>query len=88
MKERLPTYGGQAVIEGVLMRGTRYIAMAMRAPDKTIHLYEEELGGIYKKGWMTMPFLRGITGLWDALILRNPLSNDLCQYPNRRRRKN
>ncbi len=69
MKERLPTYGGQAVIEGVLMRGTRYIAMAMRAPDKTIHLYEEELGGIYKKGWMKMPFLRGITGLWDALIL-------------------
>ncbi len=51
------------------MRGTRHIAMAMRAPDKSIQLYQEELGGIYKKGWMTMPFLRGLTGLWDALIL-------------------
>jgi len=69
MKERLPTYGGQAVIEGVLMRGTRHVAMAMRAPDNSIKLYEEELGGIYKKGWMKLPFLRGLVGLWDGLIL-------------------
>ncbi|MBA4420874.1 MAG: DUF1385 domain-containing protein [Anaerolinea sp.] len=69
MKERLPTYGGQAVIEGVLMRGTRHIAMAMRTPDGSIKLYQEVLGGIYKKSWMKLPFLRGLIGLWDALIL-------------------
>ncbi len=69
MKERLPTYGGQAVIEGVVMRGTRHIAMAMRAPDGSIQLYQEELGGIFKNGWMKLPFLRGLAGLWDALII-------------------
>lgn len=69
MRERLPTYGGQAVIEGVVMRGTRHIAMAMRAPDGSIQLYQEELGGIFKNRWMKLPFLRGLTGLWDALII-------------------
>ena len=69
MKERLPTYGGQAVIEGVVMRGTRHIAMAMRAPDGSIKPYQEELGGIFKKNWMKLPFLRGLIGLWDALII-------------------
>ena len=69
MRERLPTYGGQAVIEGVVMRGIRHIAMAMRAPDGSIQLYQEELGGIFKNRWMRLPFLRGLTGLWDALII-------------------
>jgi uncharacterized protein YqhQ len=69
MKERLPTYGGQAVIEGVMMRGTKHIAMAMRAPDGSIQMHEEVLGGIYKNGWMKKPFLRGLAGLWDALII-------------------
>lgn len=67
--ERLPSYGGQAVIEGVLMRGTRFIAMAMRAPDGTIALHEETLGGLYASGWMKIPFLRGLVGLWDALVV-------------------
>lgn len=67
MEERLPSYGGQAVIEGVLMRGTRFIAMAMRAPDGNIVMHEEELKGIYTTSWMKIPFLRGLVGLWDAL---------------------
>ncbi len=67
MEERLPSYGGQAVIEGVLMRGTRFIAMAMRAPDGNIAMHEEELKGIYTTSWMKIPFLRGLVGLWDAL---------------------
>jgi len=69
MKEKLPTYGGQAVIEGVLMRGTRHVAMAMRAPNGEIVIHQEALGGVYKAGWMKAPFLRGVIGLWDALIL-------------------
>ncbi len=68
-EERLPSYGGQAVIEGVLMRGTRFIAMAMRAPDGSIALHEETLGGIYTSSWMKIPFLRGLVGLWDALAI-------------------
>lgn len=69
MKEKLPTYGGQAVIEGVLMRGTRHVAMAMRAPNGEIVIHQEVLGGVYQAGWMKAPFLRGVIGLWDALIL-------------------
>jgi len=32
-KLKLPTYGGQAVIEGVMMRGKQNAAIAMRVPD-------------------------------------------------------
>jgi uncharacterized protein YqhQ len=49
MEERtLPTYGGQAVIEGVMMRGKSAVAIAMRAPDNSILIHEEKLSGIYK----------------------------------------
>ncbi len=69
MNERLPLYGGQAVIEGVLMRGTRYVAMAMRTPDGQIAMHQETLGGLYASNWMKTPFLRGLVGLWDALVI-------------------
>jgi uncharacterized protein YqhQ len=69
MKERLPSYGGQAVIEGVMMRGTQSVAMAMRAPDGQIKIHTEPLGGIYKSRLTKIPFLRGLIALWDALGL-------------------
>jgi uncharacterized protein YqhQ len=66
---KLPTYGGQAVIEGVMMRGKRAVAIAMRAPDKSIVIHEEQLSGIYKSRLTKIPFLRGLVMLWDALGL-------------------
>jgi uncharacterized protein YqhQ len=71
MNERLslPNYGGQAVIEGVLMRGSRSLAIAMRAPDKQIAIHTEPLGSIYKSGIGKIPFLRGLILLWDSLGL-------------------
>lgn len=69
MSERMPSYGGQAIIEGVLMRGARFLAIAMRAPDQKIVIHTEPLGGIYQSGIMKIPFLRGLIGLWDALGL-------------------
>ena len=42
MEERL-NYGGQAIIEGVMMRGRRRVVMAARAPDGEIHLRSESL---------------------------------------------
>ena len=68
-KERLPSYGGQALIEGVLMRGSRAVAAAMRAPDGTITVQTEELSGIYQSRIKSIPFLRGLVMLWDALGL-------------------
>ena len=66
---KLPSYGGQAVIEGVMMRGEKYTAIAMRAPDDEIILHTEPLGAIYKSKIVKIPFLRGLTLLWDALGL-------------------
>src|SRR5438132_2855626 len=64
------SYGGQAVLEGVMMRGRAFMAVAVRAPDKKIVVRSEPLpmhlyGGIIQK----IPFVRGMTMLWDALGL-------------------
>ncbi len=67
--ERLPSYGGQALIEGVMMRGSRAVAAAMRAPDGKINIHTEPLSGIYTSKWIKIPFLRGLVSLWDALGL-------------------
>ncbi len=65
----MPSYGGQAVIEGVLMRGKRALAMANRAPDGEIIIQKEHLGGIYTSNIRKVPFLRGLIILWDAMGL-------------------
>lgn len=69
MRNQLPTYGGQAVIEGVMMRGASAVAIAMRGPDRKIVLHTEKLGGIYQSRLTKIPFLRGLVVLWDALGL-------------------
>ncbi len=68
-KSRFPMYGGQAVIEGVMMRGTQSVAIAMRTPNKDISLHKEPLGALYKLKIIKIPFLRGLIMLLDALIL-------------------
>ncbi len=65
----LPNYGGQAVIEGVMMRGSQAVAIAMRAPNREIVLHTEALGSLYKSRIKQIPFLRGLVMLWDALGL-------------------
>ncbi len=64
------SYGGQAVLEGVMMRGRTFMAVAVRAPDKSIVVRSEALpkhlyGGVIQK----IPLVRGMTMLWDALGL-------------------
>lgn len=68
-KSRFPLYGGQAVIEGVMMRGTHSVAIAMRTPNQDITLHKEPLGALYKNKIIKIPFLRGLVMLLDALIL-------------------
>ncbi len=63
-------YGGQAVLEGVMMRGRRYMAVAVRAPDKSIVLHAQALPArIYSGAISRIPVLRGLTMLWDSLVL-------------------
>lgn len=69
MSKKLPPYGGQAVIEGVMMRGARNVAIAMRAPSNEIIVHTEKLSGIYKGKLSKIPLLRGLVALWDALGL-------------------
>ena len=69
MEDKLISYGGQAVIEGVMMRGRNAVAIAMRDPEGKIQLHVEKLGGIYKTRLAKIPFLRGLVLLWDALGL-------------------
>ena len=69
MEDRIITYGGQAVIEGVMMRGQKAFAIAMRNPDGEIVLHKEKLANVYSSGITKIPFLRGIILLWDALGL-------------------
>lgn len=66
---QLPNYGGQAVIEGVMMRGKKAAAIAMRAPSGEIEIHTEKLSKIYQSKIMEIPLLRGVIGLWDALVL-------------------
>ena len=69
MDDKLVAYGGQAIIEGVMMRGRKTCALAMRAPDGSITTKVELLGGIYKSRLAKIPFLRGLILLWDSLGL-------------------
>ncbi|MDF1499787.1 MAG: DUF1385 domain-containing protein [Anaerolineales bacterium] len=69
MTEKLPVYGGQAVIEGVMMRGAKAHAIAVRAPDQSIVIKTEELGALYKSHFARTPLIRGLFILWDALVL-------------------
>ncbi|HET8909897.1 MAG TPA: DUF1385 domain-containing protein [Ktedonobacteraceae bacterium] len=63
-------YGGQAVMEGVMMRGRNTASVAVRQPDETIYLHEEALSAkIYQNRLFRLPFLRGMLLLWDMLIL-------------------
>jgi uncharacterized protein YqhQ len=67
--KNLPTYGGQAVLEGVMMRGKHVAATAVRAPDHQIVRRVDPLNPVYRGRLAQTPFLRGLLGLWDALGL-------------------
>lgn len=62
--------GGQAVLEGVMMRGKLNWAVAVRAADGTIHTEEHDLvSGFAKHKWMKWPLVRGVVALIESLML-------------------
>ncbi len=63
------TYGGQAVIEGVMMRGAQTMSVAVRAPSGAIISRDERLGGIWTNAARRVPLLRGITVLAETMAL-------------------
>lgn len=63
-------YGGQAVIEGVMMRGRDGLAVAVRKPDNEIIIEKNPINSITKKlPFLKWPFLRGTVALFESMII-------------------
>jgi uncharacterized protein YqhQ len=63
-------YGGQALIEGVMMRGRTTVAMSVRPPTGEIVTYSEPLPAALSRGrWIKVPFVRGMFVLYETLVL-------------------
>jgi uncharacterized protein YqhQ len=71
MTEKKPQpalYGGQAVIEGVMIRGRRTVALACRKPNGEIYRYREPLRSPLTRSRIArLPFVRGVVVLWESL---------------------
>ena len=63
--------GGQALIEGIMMRGVHKTAMAVRKPDKTIDLeiWDTKSNNQFLNKIKKVPFVRGIFNMIDSIIL-------------------
>ncbi len=67
IKDANPTkMGGQAVMEGIMMKGADRSAVAVRRSDGTINIKETPLPK--KKEWMKWPVLRGVMAFIDSLV--------------------
>lgn len=62
-------YGGQALIEGVMMRGPKAIAMAIRLPNGEIEVTNEEIKSWSQRPFLKLPIIRGFVALIESLIL-------------------
>ena len=62
--------GGQALIEGIMMRGKYNWSVAVRTPDGDIYVEEHDLAsGKAKNGWMYWPLIRGCRAMVESLTL-------------------
>src|SRR5436190_4120499 len=62
-------YGGQAVIEGVMMRGRDHWAVAVRRPDGDIHLESHDVSVSQRRRFLRWPGFRGVIALWQSLAI-------------------
>ena len=62
-------YGGQAVIEGVMIRGRRHYSLAVRRADGDVDTLCEPLNPLFTGAWRRIPFIRGILVLIETLFL-------------------
>ena len=62
-------YGGQAVIEGVMIRGKEALAISVRQANGQLNVVKQPLASIYKGRLRQTPFIRGIIALVETLVL-------------------
>lgn len=69
-EQQAVTYGGQAVLEGVMMRGPRHLAIAVRRPDGQIAIQQQEVKSILQRvPLLRIPVLRGMVALVETLSM-------------------
>ncbi|WP_027128392.1 DUF1385 domain-containing protein [Fusobacterium perfoetens] len=68
MNNRCRNVGGQAVIEGVMMRNGSLIATAVRRPNGEI-VYKRTNLSLKRKKLSEIPFVRGVVTLFDSLVI-------------------
>ena len=64
-----PTYGGQAVIEGVMIRGQRSTTVAVRRPGGTIALRNDAINQVFTGRLRKVPLVRGVITLAETLTI-------------------
>jgi uncharacterized protein YqhQ len=69
MKKNLFSYGGQAVMGGVMIRGRTSSAIAVRRMDGGIEINSQPLAILYKEKWRNIPLIRGIIMLIETVAL-------------------
>ena len=62
-------YGGQAVIDGVMIRGKEGVAISVRQPNGELNTVRQPLASIYKGRLREMPLIRGIIALVETMVL-------------------
>ncbi len=62
-------YGGQALIEGVMMRGRTTLAMALRLPNGQIETKDKPIPSLYTGRFRKVPLIRGVLILLETLII-------------------
>jgi uncharacterized protein YqhQ len=62
--------GGQALLEGIMMRGKLNWAVAVRQPDGEIHVESHDLvSTVGKRSWLRWPIVRGVWAMYETLVL-------------------
>ncbi|MCL2838809.1 MAG: DUF1385 domain-containing protein [Oscillospiraceae bacterium] len=61
--------GGQAVIEGVMMRGPKLLATAVRKPDGEIIVDEKDVPKSRTSKIVKLPIIRGCVGFFDSMVM-------------------
>lgn len=61
--------GGQAVIEGVMMRNEYDVSVAVRKPNQEISIKNDKINVLPKWKWLRWPFIRGISSLIEMLVV-------------------
>jgi uncharacterized protein YqhQ len=69
MESRRPTYGGQAVIEGVMIRGQNNVTVSVRAPFGNISTRTRPLNNFFTGSLRKIPLIRGIIALIETLYI-------------------